>query len=175
MASGDIRTRNTASTSLEDHMKMSSRNRMAMGIAVIAGILLFISGITGVSTWETIKDYVSTHIGDNSAIQIIFAVLIFIASLGGIAVIIGGIFIGKNRVGTGKFVIAIGVGLGLIGLIVIIIMTYMENSFVLGLFPARRDGAEPRFKVVLCFVCGGNVCGDEHYRPGHGVVQQGGY
>jgi len=110
---------------------MSSKNTQAMIIAFIAGILLLISGLSGVATWETIKDFVVTHVGDNEILQIVFTILLFIASLGGIAVIIGGLLIGKNRVGTGKFIIALGAGLGLIGLIISIIIAYQQESLTL--------------------------------------------
>ena len=113
---------------------MASRNNKAMGIALAAGILLLISGISGLATWETIKTFVTENIVDNHVIQIIFSMLIFIASLGGIAVIAGGILIGKGKVGTGKFAIALGAGLGLIGLIVSIIVAYTENSLTLSGF-----------------------------------------
>jgi hypothetical protein len=111
---------------------MTSRNSQAMGIAIVAGILLIIGGISGLATWEAIKDFVTTHISDNSIIQIVFAVLIFIASLGGIAVIAGGILIGKDKVRLGKFIIALGAGLGLIGLIFSLIVTYIEGNFTIG-------------------------------------------
>ena len=113
---------------------MASRNNQAMGIAIVAGILLIIGGISGLATWETIKDFVTTHIMDNSIMQIVFTILIFIASLGGIAVIAGGILIGKNKVGLGKFIIALGAGLGLIGLIFSFIVTFMEGNFTIGSF-----------------------------------------
>ena len=77
---------------------MALKNKHIMGIAILAGILLIIAGINGIATWEAIKDFVTTHIADNSIVQIVFAILIFIASLGGIAVIIGGLLIGKNKV-----------------------------------------------------------------------------
>jgi len=105
-----------------------------MGIALIAGILLIIGGISGLATWETIKDFVTTHIADNSIIQIVFAILIFIASLGGLSVIAGGLLIGKNKIGLGKFIIALGAGLGLIGLIFSLIVTYIEGNFTIGSF-----------------------------------------
>ena len=63
---------------------MKSDRKKVMIIAFIAGILLLISGVSGLATWETIKDFVINNIADNFIIQIIFAVLIFIASLGGI-------------------------------------------------------------------------------------------
>jgi hypothetical protein len=113
---------------------MTSRNSQAMGLAIVAGILLLIAGVSGLATWETIKDFVTTHVIDNAIVQIIFVILIFIASLGGIAVIIGGLLIGKNKVRTGKFVIALGAGLGLIGLIVSLVIAIVEGSFTLSSF-----------------------------------------
>ncbi|UCF49830.1 MAG: hypothetical protein JSU91_08790, partial [Thermoplasmatales archaeon] len=96
---------------------MGSRNTQAMVIALVAGIFLIIGGISGLATWETIKDFVTEHIADNNIIQVVFAILIFIASLGGISVIAGGILIGKSKVRLGKLIITLGAGLGLIGLI----------------------------------------------------------
>jgi len=113
---------------------MDSRNSKAMIVAVFAGILLLISGVSGLATWETIKNFVTANIIDNYIVQIIFVVLIFIASLGGIAVIIGGLLIGKDKIGTGKLFISLGAGLGLIGLLVSIIIAFMENNFTIGSF-----------------------------------------
>jgi len=75
---------------------MVKKNNGAMFIAIIAGLLLLISGLSGVATWETIQDFVKTYVIENYFIEIVFAILILIASLGGISVIIGGILIGKN-------------------------------------------------------------------------------
>ena len=113
---------------------MTSKNSKAMGIATVAGILLLIAGISGLTTWETIKDFVTKHVMDNTITQIIFAILIFIASLGGIAVIAGGLLIGKNKTVTGKLLINLGAGLGLIGLIFSIIVAYTDRNLTLGSF-----------------------------------------
>ena len=104
------------------------KNKNVMIIAIIAGVLLLISGISGLATWEAIKEFVTINIADNAVIQIVFAILIFIASLGGISVIVGGILIGKDNVGTGKFLITLGAGLGIIGLIVSIYYAYIEGG-----------------------------------------------
>ena len=111
-----------------------AKNSKAMTVAIVAGILLLISGITGVAAWSEIEEFVATNIADNFIIQMIFVVLIFIASLGGIAVIAGGLLIGKEKVGTGKFLIALGAGLGLIGLINSIYVGYSEGSPIIGSF-----------------------------------------
>jgi len=113
---------------------MSARNRTAMIIAIVAGTLLFVAGVSGVAAWEAIKTFVTTYIIDNIAVQIVFVILIFIASLGGISVIIGGLLIGKNKVRTGKFTISLGAGMGLIGLIVSIVMAVVANSLIIGEF-----------------------------------------
>ena len=107
---------------------MESKYKKAMYIAIVAGILLLLSGISGLATWERIGAFVEENISDNEAIQIVFAVLIFIASLGGLAVIIGGILIGKEKLGTGRFLIMLGAGMGIIGLIVSIYYAYNDGS-----------------------------------------------
>ena len=114
---------------------MPSRNKQAMIIAIIAGIFLLVAGVSGLATWEAIKDFVINTLNiDNEIVQIVFAVLIFIASLGGISVITGGLLIGKNSVGIGKFLITLGAGLGLIGLIFSIIVAYMQGDLTIGSF-----------------------------------------
>ena len=105
-----------------------------MIIAIVAGILLFVAGVSGAAAWEAIKTFVTTYIINNIAVQIVFVILIFIVSLGGISVIIGGLLVGKNKVRTGKFTISLGAGMGLIGLIVSIVMAVVANSLIIGEF-----------------------------------------
>ncbi|KYK26411.1 hypothetical protein AYK20_08920 [Thermoplasmatales archaeon SG8-52-1] len=113
---------------------MVAKTRSAMVIAFLAGILLLISGISGLATWETIKNFVTQNIIDNTIVQLIFAFLIFIASLGGLSVIAGGLLIGKNKIRTGKFLILLGAGMGLVGLIFTVAVAYAEGSLTLGSF-----------------------------------------
>ena len=113
---------------------MASKKNQAMFIAIIAGILLLISGISGAATWETIKDFVTSQFPGNQVLEIVFVILIFIASLGGITVIIGGLLIGKNKIKTGKFLITLGAGIGLIGLLISVIIAFTQNSFTIGSF-----------------------------------------
>lgn len=111
---------------------MSSKKSQAMIIAIIAGVLLFISGISGATTWETIKDFVTSQFQGNEILEIVFVILIFIASLGGIAVIFGGLLIGKDKIKTGKFLIMLGAGMGLVGLLISMIIAFAQNSFTIG-------------------------------------------
>lgn len=108
---------------------MASRNKIAMVLAIIAGALLILSGIDGIGMWELIKQFVTTYLIDHIAVQIIFAAIIFIASLGGVAVIIGGLLIGKERLTTGKLLVMLGTGMGLIGLAAAIVVDYESGNF----------------------------------------------
>jgi hypothetical protein len=106
---------------------MAERNKSAMYLAVVAGVILLIAGITGVAFINKIKDFVLQQF-NNEALQWVFLILILLASLGGILVIIGGILIGKDKVTGGKILITIGVGTGLIGLIIALIIFAVERT-----------------------------------------------
>ena len=83
---------------------------------------------------ETIKSFVTENVVDNEAVQIAFIVLVLVASLGGIAVIVGGLLIDKGKVGAGKLLITLGTGLGLIGLLVSLAVAVKEESLTVGGF-----------------------------------------
>ena len=61
-------------------------------------------------------------------VTLILNVLVYIAGLGGIAVVIGGILFLMNRIGTGKFIIGLGAGIGLIGLIIMLVEAVMAGG-----------------------------------------------
>ena len=62
------------------------------------------------------------------AITLVLTILLYIAALGGIAVIIGGILIAMDRIGLGKFVIGLGAGVGLVGLIIMLVEAYLAGG-----------------------------------------------
>jgi len=86
-------------------------------VALIAGVFLLVSGIHGpTETYETIINLLPKFIENQQILQIANAVatiLISISLAGGLAVIGGGILILMGRVGTGKFIISLGLGVGL--------------------------------------------------------------
>jgi hypothetical protein len=104
------------------------RNTMAMCLAILAGILLLSAGVTGIATWQTIRDLVLDLLGDHWALLLLFKVILFIASLGGVAVILGGVLIGLGRTSLGKFILLLGTGVGLLGFLIAIAMP----GFLLG-------------------------------------------
>jgi hypothetical protein len=63
--------------------------------------------------------------------DILFWILLIlenIATLGGIAVIIGAFLFTTNRVGTGKFIVGIAAGMGIVGFIILIYNLYMATG-----------------------------------------------
>jgi hypothetical protein len=98
---------------------------IAFAVAVVAGALLLTSGIRGpIGTYQTIIDLLPHFIQDQQILQIantVAAILITISLAGGLAVIAGGVLILMNRVGTGKFVIGLGTGVGVPWLIMLVI------------------------------------------------------
>lgn len=110
------------------------RNSLAMYLAIAAGIMLLGVGVSGGVTWETIRNFVVNLLGDHWALILIFQALVFIASLGGISVIAGGVLIGAGRTSTGKLFIMLGTGMGLFGfLIAIAIPGLLQGSAALAL------------------------------------------
>ena len=98
---------------------------VAFVLAVVAGVLLLISGIHGpTETYQLIIDNLPLFIQDQHILQIanmVALILITISLAGGLAVIAGGILILANRVGIGRWLIGLGAGIGIPWLIMLAI------------------------------------------------------
>jgi hypothetical protein len=90
---------------------------ITFAVALIAGVFLLVSGIHGpTETYGTIIDLLPKFIENQQILQIanvVASILISISLAGGLAVIGGGVLILMDRVGTGKFIISLGLGVGL--------------------------------------------------------------
>ncbi len=115
----------------------------AVFLAFLSGILfLLTSWYASTDLWETVTDWASDEYPDyEDYIKIFLLVILFLASLGGITVILGGILINKERLTLGKFLIAIGAGVGLISVIILFVTLGMSEGFV--------DGTEIFFENFL--------------------------
>lgn len=107
-------------------MNIKKENRKAGIIAGVGGVLMIIAGVTGASTWATLRD-IAIDITGIQALGIVFQVLVLIGSLGGLVVILGGLILRKS-VTSGKILITIGAGFGIIGLIIFLIVTFMSDN-----------------------------------------------
>ena len=101
------------------------RNQTPFALCIIGGLLLLGAGYTnGASTivllylfFHSIAALTPFYL----IIDIVLLALWIIAWLGGIAVILGGYLLTTSHVRTGKFIIAISAGFGLISLILVIL------------------------------------------------------
>lgn len=108
-------------------------NRGAVALAVVGGICLLLAGVTGLATWSAIAQIIRNHITTDLTSALVLGALVAIASLGGLAVIAGGLLIGRGSVGTGKALIALGAGVGLIGFILSLVLWVCgRESFIAG-------------------------------------------
>jgi len=98
------------------------KNQKPILFALIGGILLIQSTWVGsVGFLDDLATYAITYFPTVADIvTLILNVLVYIAALGGIAVIVGAILIWMSREGTAKFIIGLGAGVGLIGLIIML-------------------------------------------------------
>jgi hypothetical protein len=99
---------------------MSLINKPAMWAGVVGGACLLFAGLTGYAAWKGIQEIIVTHVTDNAIVQEAFYYLLLIAGFGGLAVILGAVLIGRDKVGAGKFLISLGAGMGLIGFLIAI-------------------------------------------------------
>ena len=106
------------------------KNGLSVALALIGGILLFQVGWVGsIGFIADIAVYAETYFpAASEIIALILTILLYIASLGGIAVIIGGLLIAASRIRLAKFVIGLGAGVGLIGLIFMLVEAYLAGG-----------------------------------------------
>ncbi len=99
------------------------KNSIPVVLCLLGGILIFqASWIGDIGLLAVIIAYAQTAfpaIADTMGV--LLRALLWIASLGGIAVILGAILIVVNRIRLAKFIIGLGTGIGFIGLIIMLV------------------------------------------------------
>ncbi|TXT56027.1 MAG: conserved membrane protein of unknown function [Candidatus Thorarchaeota archaeon] len=107
-------------------------NKKSFILCIVAGALLLLANAVGSLGIFALLGQVSTIPELEPIVPIITMilwVLNIIANLGGIGVIIGGYLLTTAKVGTGKFIIGIAAGMGLIGMIIGIIQIIYVSGF----------------------------------------------
>jgi hypothetical protein len=92
--------------------------------------MMIYAGVTGsVGIWgDLITLAASLAPGFADILFWVLLILENIATLGGIAVIAGAILFTTNRVGTGKFIVGIAAGMGIVGFIILVYNMYMASG-----------------------------------------------
>ena len=101
-------------------------------LAIIAGAIGVIAGIVGSAGFYATVFAIAADLAPASAVVLgwVLSILDFLASLGGITVFIGGIFILAYKLGLGKFLIGLGIGMSLIGIIVSIVIAAIGGAAI---------------------------------------------
>ena len=113
---------------------MKKNNELAKKLAIISGLLLLLSGGTGVASINLIAAILFSFIPEYTVLMWFFTILLIIASFGGITVMVGGFLIGKHKVTLGRLLIQLGSGMGVIGLIITITVAIWHNNLLIGSF-----------------------------------------
>lgn len=121
---------------------------MRIGLAVLAslagGVLLLASGVSGsVGLYGVLLELLARFLSPpyDVVVYYIMMVLSFFASLGGISVLIGGLLIYKRRITTGKLLVSLGCGTGVLGYLVMLVSQAMEGSEALLAFLITATGS----------------------------------
>lgn len=113
---------------------MTAKNKIAGLLCIVGGALLVVAGTTGMKPLlEEILKYIQPAVDASPILATIFRVLIFIAALGGISVIIGGLLtFYVPRVG--KLLVMLGAGLGLLGFMIPMSLAWYQGIPINELF-----------------------------------------
>ena len=113
-------------------------NAEAALLAGIAGVLLLVSGYTGVRTVDRFFTLLKEVFGNAAFLIVLAYVFIGIASLGGFTVMCGAYLIWKDRVRLGRIVILIGSGAGFFTLLLFLLVNLRREEFslLLSVLPA---------------------------------------
>ena len=122
-------------------------------LAGVAGVLLILSGYTGVRSVDRFFTLLEDLFGPRAFLIVLAYLFLGIASFGGFAVLFGGYLFWKDRVRLGRIVILIGSGAGFFTLLLFVLVNLRreEFSFLGSVLPAILGvtaGVAARFRSV---------------------------
>ncbi|MBD3342563.1 MAG: hypothetical protein GF353_25915 [Candidatus Lokiarchaeota archaeon] len=126
-------------------------NKKWIFFCILGGILMLLSSVVGsTSFFALVFGIVAKELGTEAAwiLSIILLIFSIIAMGGGISVIIGTIIVIREKFRLGKFIIGLGAGMGLIGLIIFLVTSIMAGS-ALSLLNAIINSGYGFFGVLL--------------------------
>ena len=113
----------------------------------LGGILMILGSVTGdVSIYRMVFDIASDYLNGDFAplFAVVLSILGFIASGGGFTVIVGTGLIAKGYNWIGKFVVGLGAGMGIVGLLILVANGIISGNLLGRIFPVG-----PGFAGVL--------------------------
>jgi len=119
-------------------------NEVAGVLALVAGLLFLIVGWTGARGVDGFFDLLVEVFGANPVFRILAYVLISIASLGGVAVLAGAFLMYHDRVRTGRILVLLGAGAGIVSLLLFVVLFIRSPGRI-----AAHEGVLPVFVGVV--------------------------
>ncbi len=109
-------------------------SKVAGALAVVGGIMLVLGGFTGsaISMLDSVKGAVTNWMPDNpnkDNVILLLTIMIYIALLGGFAVILGGYLMWKGMDLPGKILVWLGTGVGAISLVLAALEAYATGRW----------------------------------------------
>lgn len=127
--------------------------RQVEKVAYLAGGIMLLAGATGNAfLYVYLIDLAAPHLPGQlrDAAGVVAFLLVFLASLGGVSVLLGGYLIGRGQRRTGKFIISVGAGSTLLGFLlhVGVVASQGGNAFLAA--QSSLSGLTA-FAIILCF------------------------
>ena len=109
-------------------------SKIAGALAVVGGVMLVFGGFAGTaqSMLENVKTAAQNWFPDNEqkgTIITALTIMIYLAMLGGLAVILGGLLMWKGFDIAGKILVWLGTGIGVLSLVISGIIAYATGSW----------------------------------------------
>lgn len=123
-------------------------------LAFAGGALLLYAGLASAEIWVTIGEIIKPFVEDpqqRQIVTIILQVVIFVAGLGGLAVIGGGVAMLYQKELLAKILIFLGAATGLLGIIIGIALTLARGGTVAGYFVNQLNGIAGLAGVLLAY------------------------
>ncbi len=109
------------------------KRRHASFLAVLSGSMLMAGHFSGASRWRDVIGWISDFIEVSPILRLTFLAIISISSLGGAAVILGGLLIFENRTLLGRLLILLGTGFGVVSFLLVLgLLAFRGNLPVAG-------------------------------------------
>src|SRR5438094_7026776 len=115
-----------------------TNNQVAAVLAFAAGVLFLVVDWNGARIVEESIALLADVFGSSPALRVLAIVLVSIASLGGIAVIVGAFLIWSDRVRAGKILVLLGTGAGIVSLVFFLVLLIRRPGRILA-----HEGAVP--------------------------------
>lgn len=128
--------------------------KVAAVLAFAGGALLIYAGLANAEIWVTIGEIIKPFFedpGQRELVTIALQVVIFIAGIGGFAVIAGGVAMLYEKELLAKILIFLGAATGLLGIIIGIALTLARGGTVVGYFTDQLNGLAGLVGVLLAY------------------------